>query len=455
MLEYKLTLPEHIEERAYLKDPSESSFISDLAFSLESDLDFLNTVCSFEGEIPLNAAVQICSIYGLEANKFVETAKKTYYILKQRATQLIKYVCKIFLEFLRGTTDAKAVYNKYEEKLLKYSAEFDKMKPSFDSNGTIEVRDPRRRLSFTTYIVSTTCHCLNSILDAMYGKKVKSKDSLEKVLIFARAIQLLNFSLSKVDSEKMVKDKGKMREFHEQFDAKLKEIVDDPNSFKMEPEKLSDTIKERTKVLKEVFKKDYPKESLNYKDSYLYVRTMNEMILFELFGIAKEEKEEPKQITQKSDDTSNKEGKFKLPEGAKPAGIMLTNNLSKDGKDLKLRPKSYKIKREAGDISPKTGYVKKANMSKDLDFKKLAKKIDVIEKEMSKVITEMDNDKLIEENNKREDMNEIMKVIMASGAQMAKVKDLISLSLSTFKGDMEVVLTENKKVGSILYQHKQ
>lgn len=451
MFNYIDTIPEHIEERSFLEDPSVPSFISDISFSLESDLEILDLVCSFENEIPLNAAIQIASRYGMEANSFVETAKKTYFMLKQRATQLIKYICKIFLDFIRGTTDAKAVFKKYETKLLKYSSEFDKLGTKFSDGGSVEIRNPRDRISYTTYMVTTTCHCLESILNLMYSNDVKNRTSIEKLMVFSKAVQLLNFSLAREGSDKLVLESDSLKKFFDDFDNKIDEIADDPKGFKLSTDKVNSNIEDRTKSLKEVFKKDYPKESFSYQEAYDFMVSTHEILLYELFGIAKEKRDDE----PRSKDSVAPQSKFKLPEGASVGGVVLTNNLSSKGGSAKFNPKTIRVKKTEHDSSPKAGYVKKKDMEREIDFKKLARKIDVIEKEMIKSLSDLDKAKDSEENNKGEDIKDVMKVIMGSGAQMTKVKDLISLSLSTFKGDMEVVIQETKKVGSLLHQHKQ
>lgn len=377
----RLALPEYPEYRAYLKDPTEAAYISDLALSLESELSIINIVIGFEDiELTPNVCVQLSESFGLEASKFAEVAKRGYYMFKQRARQLVTYIFNFFLEMLRGSTDVKAVMKSYAKKTDQYIESFKKLRIDHDESKKIEIREFFKRVPVSILTIEMTCISLDSILNEMH-KLEKSKDTVQvKMMKFVRGLQLLNASMDYSKFLEISTNKDEYNSYQKSVADSIKERFSG-NNLNVSDE--SDVIKKMDKTLadmKKFYSSEVKKSDISYKSAYEYTLK----------------------------------------------GLEYLQNKLKDIDELEY-----------------------------WDFKTLAKKINVVKDELLKEIDAISNDKNLNETENDKDLAVAIKNIMNTGKYMAKTKDVIAVSLKSFKSDMEIMFTESKKIGSVLYQKQQ
>lgn len=377
----KLNLPEYPEYRAYLKDPSETAYISDLALSLESELTIINTVIGFEDiELTPNVCIQLADSFGLEASKFAEVAKRGYYMFKQRAKQLVTYIFNFFLEMLRGSTDVKAVMKSYAKKTEQYLESFKKLRVDHDESKKIEIREVSKRVAVSILTIEMTCISLDGILNEMH-KLEKSKDTVQiKMMKFVRGLQLLNASLDYPKFLDISNNPEESKNYQNSIANSIKERFSG-NNLNVSDE--SDVIKKMDKTLadmKKFYTSDVKSAEVSYKSAYEY--TLN--------------------------------------------GLEYVQTRLKDIDELEY-----------------------------WDFKNLAKKINVVKDELLKEIDAISNDKNLNDTENDKDLADAIKNIMNTGKYMAKTKDVIAVSLKSFKSDIEAMFTESKKIGSVLFQKQQ
>lgn len=377
----KLVLPEHLDTRVFLKDPTESAFISDLAIGMETDLNVLNVLVSFE-EMSLtpNACVYLADSFGLEANKFAEVVKRGYYTFKLRAKQLINYVFNFFLELLRGSTDVKGILKSYAKKTEQYLEHLSKLRIDHDESKKIEVRDVTKRLVHSVYTIEMTCLGLNTLLNTTHSNE-KSKDSAElKVMKFVRGVQVVNTGLDITKFLNSFNDEKVDAEFMDYVKNGVIERFKDNNLNVSDESDVTKKVDSKISELKKLYDSEYKVANLTLKSAYEYI-----------------------------------------------------NN------GLKF------IER-------------RLNMVDELehwDFKNIAKKISVVKDELVSSLDEISNEDNLNNTKENENLAIAIKNIMQTGSYMSKTKDMIAISLKSFKADTEALFTESKKVGATLYQKQQ
>ena len=386
-----LVIPSYPEERINLNDPSEAAYIDDLAVSLESDLTIINGIVAFESlDITPFTMVNYDNMgFGLEASKFVEAAKQTYYKLKQRAKQFIKFAFGFFLNFLRGSTDVKAVIEKYSKKLKTYKKAFDDMRRTDDDDKDIEIRDVRTRIGTSVVTILILTGGLELLMNEMYSRTNHGPES--KILCFATAINVINGALVSGgfpnkemnedinDSQGDVKKTKSMERVRklitEIFNKKPEDLVkEDSSSMGKIYSDNNKSVKDALAEAKEMYKEKVESQTLNHSQAYEYMSGM----------------------------------------------LKLLTTL----------------------IDPKLN---------NWDFKKISQKVAKIDKDLVKQIDKL-GDEGQEDLEKNKSTASAVKIVMNAGSYLNTSKNIVSITLKTFKSDMEVFFTECGKVGSILHK---
>lgn len=376
----RLVLPEYPEVRSFLKEPDESAFIADMALGLESELTYMNTIIGFESlELTPNVCVQLSMEFGLEASKFAETAKRTYYMFKQRAKQLVTYIFNFFLEMLRGSTDVKALLKSYASKTEKYIEAFDKMRLDFSDDKKLDIRDVNKRVKISLSTIETTCIGLDNLLIQMHNLGDKEKVET-KILKFIRGLQFINATLDVTKMSTSTVSKEAEVAFMKEVKTNVIDRFKDNNTNVSDEGDITKKMDAKIEELKKVFKSDVSSTSMTYKDAYEYI----------LSGL--------KFVQRRLE--------------------------SMDNEDY-------------------------------WDFKSIAKKINIVKDELLKELDGISNEKNLNDSASDKDLANAIKNIMSTGKYMSKTKDVIAISLSGFKSDIEVMFTETKKIGSVLYQKQQ
>ncbi|MGL5766505.1 MAG: hypothetical protein ACRCX8_12785 [Sarcina sp.] len=376
----RLVLPEYPEVRSFLKEPDESAFIADMALGLESELTYMNTIIGFESlELTPNVCVQLSMEFGLEASKFAETAKRTYYMFKQRAKQLVTYIFNFFLEMLRGSTDVKALLKSYASKTEKYIEAFDKMRLDFSDDNKLDIRDVNKRVKISLSTIETTCIGLDNLLIQMHNLGDKEKVET-KILKFIRGLQFINATLDVTKMTTSTVSKEAEVAFMKEVKTNIIDRFKDNNTNVSDEGDITKKMDAKIEELKKVFKSDVQSTNMTYKDAYEYILSGLKFVQRRLEGM--------------------------------------------DNEDY-------------------------------WDFKSIAKKINIVKDELLKELDGISNEKNLNDSANDKDLATAIKNIMSTGKYMSKTKDVIAISLSGFKSDIEVMFTETKKIGSVLYQKQQ
>ncbi|MGL5718536.1 MAG: hypothetical protein ACRCX2_36365 [Paraclostridium sp.] len=381
-----LGIPSYCQDRIYLKDPSEVAFIDDLAASMESDLTVINGVVAYETLDLFEPNVLNQLGLGLE-NRFTEMAKSGYYKLKQRAKQLFKYVFGFFLNFLRGSTDAKAIVEKHYKKIKDYKKAFDNMRPSNDSDKEVDIRDVKDRIlnSVTSILVIT--QGLEEILNASYADKDKNAEA--RIVKFAMGINSLNSAMitgnftKDINQEIMDKSGVISKTTIMEKLAKLIKDIYNTTSDKLNSNSSNDKIefdnnsnvKEKLSEVKDLYKEEVDKTSMSYSEAYTYMKTALTTI------------------------------------------------------EALIDPKKN-----------------------NWDFKKIAKKVSVVSRNLEKEVERMGDEAVEEKTTENKSTGNAIQIIMSCGSFMSTTKEVMAIVLKSFKSDMDIFFTECSKVGSILHK---
>lgn len=284
----KLDVPSYPESRCFLDDPTSTSIILNDYVALESEIITERNIMETEdamsrlGFESVDISV-IESRLGLEGS-ITETVKRSFYTLKKRAGQLIKYIVGFFLKLFAGTNDVKGVLTKYSKKVKSNLKAFEKLTVNTSGEKKLEIRDVTKTVLYPIIMIHVVSANMDLVANYIGNKILKSTDP-KGTTIFNLAGTLQSVTNSVIDfGDKVLKGDVSVDQLattfsNEEVEKNVKNfIVKWVDKLLHSPEEAVSLQKDNLGKLNalvesfaDLFKDDLPTIELDYAEAYKYM----------------------------------------------------------------------------------------------------------------------------------------------------------------------------------------